>query len=56
MTEKCIYCGMEIEGKGIIKKIDDEDIKFCSRHCAVMFDGLEKKGRMKAAIMLRGMP
>lgn len=51
MTEKCIYCGMEIEGKGIIKKIDDEDIKFCSRHCAVMFDGLEKKGRMKAAIM-----
>ena len=51
MSEKCIYCGMEIEGKGIIKKIDDDEIKFCSRHCAVMFDGLEKKGRMKAAIM-----
>ncbi len=51
MAEKCIYCGMEIEGKGIIKKIDDEEIKFCSQHCAVMFEGLEKKGRMKAAIM-----
>ncbi|MFA4934238.1 MAG: ATP-dependent Clp protease proteolytic subunit [Candidatus Methanoperedens sp.] len=51
MEEKCIYCGMEIEGKGTIGKIDDEEIKFCSRHCAVMFDGLEKKGRMKAAIM-----
>lgn len=51
MTEKCIYCGMEIEGKGTIKKIDGEEIKFCSRHCAVMFEGLEKKGRMKAAIM-----
>jgi len=51
MSEKCIYCGMEIEGKGTIRKIDDEEIKFCSRHCAVMFEGLEKKGRMKAAIM-----
>jgi ClpP class serine protease len=51
MTEKCIYCGMEIEGKGVVRKIDGEKIKFCSRHCAVMFEGLEKKGRMKAAIM-----
>jgi ClpP class serine protease len=43
---------MEIEGKGIIRKIDDENIEFCSKHCAVVFEGLEKKGRMKAVIML----
>ena len=51
MTDKCIYCGMEIQGKGIVKKIDGDKIKFCSQHCAVMFEGLGKKGRMKAAIM-----
>ncbi|MDD5472656.1 MAG: ATP-dependent Clp protease proteolytic subunit [Candidatus Methanoperedens sp.] len=51
MSERCIYCGMEIEGKGIAKEIDGDKIKFCSRHCSVMFDGLEKKGRMKAVIM-----
>ncbi|KCZ73040.1 ClpP class periplasmic serine protease [Candidatus Methanoperedens nitroreducens] len=51
MTERCIYCGMEIEDKGVVRKIDGEEIKFCSQHCAVMFEGLEKKGRMKAAIM-----
>ncbi|VVB85424.1 Serine dehydrogenase proteinase [uncultured archaeon] len=51
MSERCIYCGMEIEGEGIAKEIDGEKIKFCSRHCAVMFEGLEKKGRMKVAIM-----
>lgn len=51
MAERCIYCSMEIEGKGITRKIDGEEIRFCSRHCAVMFEGLEKKGRMKAAIM-----
>src|SRR3990172_2025851 len=49
--EKCIYCGMEIEGKGVARKIEGKKIKFCSQHCAVMFEGLEKKGRMKAAIM-----
>ena len=49
--EKCIYCGMEIEGKGAVRKIEGKKIKFCSQHCAVMFEGLEKKGRMKAAIM-----
>jgi ClpP class serine protease len=42
---------MEIEEKGITKEIEGEKIEFCSRHCAVMFEGLEKKGRMKAAIM-----
>ncbi len=51
MAEKCIYCGMDIENKGVVRKIDGEEIKFCSLHCAVMFDGLEKKGRMKAVIM-----
>src|SRR3990170_958692 len=51
MSEKCIYCGMEITGEGIAREIDGDKIKFCSRHCAVMFEGLEKKGRMKAAIM-----
>ncbi len=51
MAERCIYCGMDIEDKGVVRKIDGEEIKFCSLHCAVMFDGLEKKGRMKAAIM-----
>ncbi|MFA4935475.1 MAG: hypothetical protein WC568_06530 [Candidatus Methanoperedens sp.] len=49
--EKCIYCGMEIEGKGVARKIDGEEIRFCSQHCAVVFEGLEKKGRMKVAIM-----
>lgn len=51
MAERCIYCGMEIEEEGVVRKIDGEEIKFCSQHCAVMFEGLEKKGRMKAAIM-----
>lgn len=51
MAERCIYCRMEIEDKGVVRKIDGEEIKFCSQHCAVMFEGLEKKGRMKAAIM-----
>lgn len=51
MTDKCIYCGMKIEGKGTIRKIEGDKIKFCSPHCAVMFEGLGKKGRMKAAIM-----
>ncbi|MDO9097973.1 MAG: ATP-dependent Clp protease proteolytic subunit [Candidatus Methanoperedens sp.] len=49
--EKCIYCGMEIEGKGVARKIDGEEIRFCSQHCAIVFEGLEKKGRMKVAIM-----
>lgn len=43
---------MEVEGEGVTRKIDDEEIRFCSQHCAVMFEGLEKKGRMKAAIMV----
>ncbi|MDW7726045.1 MAG: hypothetical protein SCH70_02855 [Candidatus Methanoperedens sp.] len=51
MAEKCIYCGMDIEEEGVVRKIDGEEIKFCSQHCAVMFEWLEKKGRMKAAIM-----
>lgn len=42
---------MEIGGKGVVRKIDGDKIKFCSQHCAVMFEGLGKKGRMKAAIM-----
>ncbi len=51
MAERCIYCGMEIEGEGVTKEIEGEKIKFCSLHCSVMFGGLEKKGRMKAVIM-----
>lgn len=51
MTERCIYCGMEIEGKGITREIKGEKFEFCSRHCAVIFAGLGEKGRMKAAIM-----
>lgn len=42
---------MEIQGKGVIKEIDGEKIEFCSQHCAVIFEGLGKKGRMKAIIM-----
>ncbi len=51
MAERCIYCGMEIEGEGVTREIEGEKFKFCSQHCSVMFGGLEKKGRMKAAIM-----
>ncbi|KAB2948481.1 MAG: Serine dehydrogenase proteinase [Candidatus Methanoperedens nitroreducens] len=52
MSERCIYCGMGIEGEGVNREIDGEKIKFCSLHCSIMFGGLEKKGRMKAAIMV----
>ncbi|NJD53034.1 MAG: hypothetical protein FIB07_09235 [Candidatus Methanoperedens sp.] len=52
MSERCIYCGMEIEGEGITREIEGDKIKFCSMHCSVMFGGLDKKGRMKAAIMV----
>ncbi len=51
MAERCIYCGMEIEGEGVTREIEGDKIKFCSLHCSVMFGGLEKKGRMKAVIM-----
>lgn len=51
MVDKCIYCGMDIEGEGILRKVDGNEMRFCSQHCAVMFEGLEKKGRMKAAIL-----
>lgn len=30
MAEKCIYCGMDIEEEGVVRKIDGEEIKFCS--------------------------
>lgn len=40
MTGGCIYCGMEIEDQAVIRKIDDENIEFYSRHCGVIFEGI----------------
>ncbi|HIH44298.1 MAG TPA: hypothetical protein HA257_04220 [Candidatus Methanoperedenaceae archaeon] len=51
MADKCIYCGMDIEDEGILRQVDGNQMRFCSQHCAVMFEGLEKKGRMRAAIL-----
>lgn len=51
MTAQCIYCGMELGDGCVEREIEGKKIKFCSKHCAVVFEGLDKKGRMKAAIM-----
>lgn len=50
MTERCIYCGMRLEGRPIKAKIDGETLLFCSQRCVVLYRAMGQKGKIRARI------
>ncbi len=50
MDLRCIYCGMVIESRPRLGKIDGERLDFCSEHCLSLFRSLGPSGRLKARI------
>jgi len=50
VSVRCIYCGMQMDGRPTRAKFDGESLLFCSQRCVSVFRAMGSRGRLRARI------